>query len=42
MNAVYVRFFDAARLPARTCVGVSHLTRGALIEMEFVLYRAEP
>ena len=42
MNAVYGRFFDAARLPARTCVGVSHLTRGALVEMEFVVYRAEP
>ena len=42
MDAVYGRFFDPARLPARTCVGVSHLTRGALVEMEFVVYRAEP
>lgn len=41
MNAIYLRYFGAERRPARTCVGVAHLTRGALVEMEFVLYRAE-
>jgi 2-iminobutanoate/2-iminopropanoate deaminase len=41
MNSAYVGFFGGARLPARTCVGVSHLTRGALVEMEFVVYRAD-
>jgi 2-iminobutanoate/2-iminopropanoate deaminase len=41
MNSAYIGFFDATRLPARTCVGVNQLTRGALIEMEFTLYRGE-
>ena len=35
MNAAYVGFFPPGRLPARSCVGVSALTRGALVEMEF-------
>ena len=40
VNEAYVSFFKADRLPSRTCVGVTHLTRGALVEMEFVAYRA--
>jgi 2-iminobutanoate/2-iminopropanoate deaminase len=35
MNAAYVGCFPPGRLPARSCVGVSALTRGALVEMEF-------
>lgn len=41
MNTAYAGFFKAGRLPARSCVGVSHLTRGSLIEMDVVVYRAE-
>jgi 2-iminobutanoate/2-iminopropanoate deaminase len=37
MNAAYLGFFDPGRLPARSVVGVGHLTRGAQIEMDFVL-----
>jgi 2-iminobutanoate/2-iminopropanoate deaminase len=42
MNAAYVGYFDPNRLPARSCVGVSALTRGASIEMDFVLRRPAP
>jgi len=37
MNKVYGGFFAGERLPVRTCLGVSHLARGALVEMDFVL-----
>jgi 2-iminobutanoate/2-iminopropanoate deaminase len=37
MNSAYAGFFPAGRLPARSCVGVSHLTRGSQVEMDFVL-----
>ena len=37
MNTAYVGFFAADRLPARSVIGVSHLTRGAQVEMEFML-----
>jgi 2-iminobutanoate/2-iminopropanoate deaminase len=39
MNAAYVGFFKTEQLPARSCVGVSFLTRGALIEMDIVVRR---
>ncbi|MFN0299772.1 MAG: RidA family protein [Burkholderiales bacterium] len=39
MNTAYTGFFAAGRLPARSCVGVSHLTRGALVEMDVVVRR---
>lgn len=39
MNAVYQTYFPPARRPARTCVGVSGLARGALIEIDFVARR---
>ena len=41
MNATYARFFAAERLPARSCVGVTSLTRGASVEMDFVLQLKE-
>jgi len=36
MNAVYRSYFPADRLPARTCVGVTALARGALVEIDFI------
>lgn len=39
MNAVYRSYFPANRLPARTCVGVSGLAKGARIEIDFVARR---
>jgi 2-iminobutanoate/2-iminopropanoate deaminase len=37
LNAAYVGFFAADRLPARTVIGVNHLTRGSQVEMDFVI-----
>jgi len=42
MNAAYVGFFAPDRLPARSCAGVSQLTRGAQVEMDFVLCATPP
>ena len=39
MNAVYQTFFAPGRRPARTCVGVTGLARGARIEIDFVARR---
>jgi enamine deaminase RidA (YjgF/YER057c/UK114 family) len=40
-NRVYHRFFsDAETAPSRTTVGVARLGRGALVEIDLVLYRA--
>lgn len=39
MNAVYASYFAPDRRPARTCVGVSGLARGALIEIDLVARR---
>jgi reactive intermediate/imine deaminase len=39
MNAVYASFFAADRLPARTCVGVTALARGCLVEIDFIARR---
>lgn len=39
MNAVYATWFPAGRRPARTCVGVSGLAKGALIEIDMVARR---
>ena len=36
MNDVYRSYFAADRLPARTCVGVTALARGALVEIDFI------
>jgi len=37
MERIYREFFSAVRPPARSCVGVSALTRGALVEMDFIV-----
>lgn len=39
MNAAYAGFFAADRPPTRSVVGVSRLTRGALIEMDAVAHK---
>ena len=39
MNAVYQTYFAPGRRPARTCVGVSGLARGARVEIDFVARR---
>jgi 2-iminobutanoate/2-iminopropanoate deaminase len=39
MNAAYATWFPAGRRPARTCIGVSGLAKGALIEIDMVARR---
>jgi len=39
MNAIYAGYFASDRRPARTCIGVNGLARGALIEIDFVARR---
>jgi reactive intermediate/imine deaminase len=39
MNAVYASYFSPGRLPARTCVGVTALAKGARVEIDFVARR---
>ena len=36
MNGVYASYFDPRRLPARTCVGVTGLALGGLVEIDLV------
>jgi reactive intermediate/imine deaminase len=39
MNAVWRSYFAEARLPARTCIGVTGLARGALVEIDLLAKR---
>ncbi len=39
MNDTYKSYFPADRLPARTCVGVTGLARGALVEIDMIAKR---
>jgi reactive intermediate/imine deaminase len=39
MNAVYRSYFKPDRLPARTCIGVTALARGARIEIDGIARR---
>ncbi len=39
MNTVYSGYFPPGRLPARTCVGVTGLARGALVEIDMIARR---
>jgi 2-iminobutanoate/2-iminopropanoate deaminase len=39
MNAVSASYFPEGRRPARTCVGVSGLARGARVEMDMIARR---
>lgn len=38
-NAVYASYFTPGRLPARTCIGVTALARGALVEVDLLARR---
>jgi len=40
MNAVYETYFEPGRRPARTCVGVTGLARGARVEIDFIARRS--
>jgi 2-iminobutanoate/2-iminopropanoate deaminase len=39
MNDIYRSYFPPGRLPARTCVGVTGLACGALVEIELIARR---
>jgi 2-iminobutanoate/2-iminopropanoate deaminase len=39
MNETYRSYFPPHRLPARTCIGVTGLARGALVEIDMVARR---
>jgi 2-iminobutanoate/2-iminopropanoate deaminase len=39
MNAVYASYFAPGKRPARTCVGVTGLAKGARVEIDFVARR---
>jgi 2-iminobutanoate/2-iminopropanoate deaminase len=39
MNRTYATYFPEGQRPARTCIGVSGLARGALIELDMVARR---
>jgi len=39
MNAIYATYFDPNRLPARTTVGVTHLARGGIVEIDLIAKR---
>ena len=39
MNKTYKSYFAVDRLPARTCIGVTALARGALVEIDMIAKR---
>jgi len=41
MNRVYQADFAPGHLPARTCIGVTGLARGALVEIDLLARRAQ-
>ncbi len=41
MNAVYASYFAQGRRPARTCIGVTGLAKGARIEIDMVARRPD-
>jgi 2-iminobutanoate/2-iminopropanoate deaminase len=42
VNRLYVTYFPSDRLPARTTVGVTHLARGGIVEIDMIAYRPRP
>jgi 2-iminobutanoate/2-iminopropanoate deaminase len=38
-NRVYTEYFEPDRLPARTTVGVTHLARGGIVEVDLIARR---
>jgi reactive intermediate/imine deaminase len=41
MNTVYESYFSPGRRPARTCIGVTGLARGALVEIDTIARRPD-
>jgi 2-iminobutanoate/2-iminopropanoate deaminase len=41
-NKLYATYFKPDRLPARTTVGVTHLARGGIVEIDLIAHRARP
>ena len=41
MNRVYAEYFAPGKRPARTCVGVTALARGARVEIDFIARRPD-
>jgi reactive intermediate/imine deaminase len=41
MNAVYAGYFAPGKRPARTCVGVTALARGARVEIDLIARRTQ-
>ncbi len=39
MNAIWRSYFADGKLPARTCIGVTGLARGALVEIDLLAQR---
>lgn len=39
MNAIYTSYFEKDKLPARTCIGVTGLAVGALVEIDLIAAR---
>ena len=39
LNRLYTAYFEPGRLPARTTVGVTHLARGGIVEIDLVAVR---
>ncbi len=39
MNEIYKTYFDPAALPGRTTVGVTHLARGSIVEIDLIAKR---
>ena len=39
MNVAYGSYFPDDRRPARTCIGVTDLARGALVEIDMIARR---
>jgi reactive intermediate/imine deaminase len=39
-NRLYQSYFEPGRLPARTCIGVTTLARGARVEIDFIARRS--
>jgi reactive intermediate/imine deaminase len=39
MNAIFSGYFDEARRPGRTTVGVTDLARGGIVEIDMIAYK---
>jgi 2-iminobutanoate/2-iminopropanoate deaminase len=39
MNKIYASYFPPGKLPARTCIGVTGMAKGARVEIDFIARR---